>query len=146
MDGFSIASGAAGLVSLGLTVCQGLLKFYESCKGAEEDVKRMYDSVEQVTKTLKYLQHPIHQGRFSRDVAARVEESIQMCENGLFALRKKLLKILDASQGTAGWSSKLKSQFQRTLYPFRESTIVKLKEICSDLQSSLVLALETLQM
>ena len=146
MDGFTIASSAAGLVSLGLTVCHGLLKFYESWKGAEEDVKRMYSSVEQLTKTFIYLRRSIQQSQFSRDVVARVEESINMCENGLLALRKKLLKINGASQGMAGWSYKLRSQFHRALYPFKESTIVKLKEICSDLQSSLGLALETLQM
>ena len=146
MDGFTVASSAAGLVSLGLTVCHGLLKFYESWKGAEDDVKRMYSSVEQLTKTFIHLRRSIQHGQFSRDVVARVEESIRMCENGLLTLQKKLLKINGATQGNAGWSYKLRSQFQRALYPFKESTIVKLKEICSDLQSSLALALETLQM
>lgn len=146
MDGFTIASSAAGLVSLGLKVCDGLLKFYESWKGAEEDVKRMYSSVEQLTKTFIYLRRSIQQSHFSRDVVARVEESIHMCENGLQTLQKKLEKINRVSQGINGWSYKLRSQFQRALYPFKESTIVKLKEICSDLQSSLGLALETLQM
>ena len=146
MDGFTIASSAAGLVSLGLTVCHGILKFYESWRGAEEDVKRMYSSVEQLTKIFICLRRSTQQVRFSKDVVARVEESIQMCENGLVALEKKFLKINGASQGIAGWSHKLRSQFQRALYPFKESTIVKLKEICSDLQSNLGLALQTLQM
>ena len=146
MDGFTIASGAAGLVGLGLTLCQGLLKFYESWKGAEEDVKRMYSSVEQLAKTFILLRRSIQQGQFSKDVVAGVEESIQTCENGLLSLRKKLLKINGASQGNAGRSYRLRSQFQRVLYPFKESTIAKLKEICSDLQSNLALALETLQM
>lgn len=146
MEGLAVASGAAGLVSLGLTVCQELLKFYESWKGAEDDVKRMYGSVEQLTKTFIYLRRSIRQNQFSGDVVARVEESIRMCENGLLALRKKLLKINCASQANGGWSHKLRSQFQRGLYPFKESTIVKLKEICSDLQGNLGLALETLQM
>ena len=146
MEGFAVASSAAGLVSLGLTVCQGLLKFYESWKGAEDDVKRMYNSVEQLAKTFISLRRSIRQSQFSRDVVARVEESILMCENGLLTLKKKLSKINSASQANGGWSHRLRSQFQRALYPFKESTIVKLKEICSDLQSNLVLALETLQM
>ena len=146
MEGFAATSSAAGLVSLGLTVCQGLLKFYESWKEAEDDVKRMYSSVEQLTKTFVYLRRSIRQNQFSRDIVARVEESIRMCENGLQALRKKLLKINSASQANCGWSHKLRSQFQRALYPFKESTIVKLKEICNDLQCNLTLALETLQM
>lgn len=146
MEGFAVASSAAGLVSLGLTVCQGLLKFYESWKGAEDDVKRMYNSVERLTKTFISLRRSIRQSQFSRDIVASVEESILMCENGLLTLEKKLSKINSASQANGRRSHRLRSQFQRALYPFKESTIVKLKEICSDLQSDLVLALETLQM
>lgn len=146
MEGVAVASSAAGLVSLGLTLCQELLKFYGSWKGAEEDVKRMYSSVEQLTKTLIYLRRSIQQSQFSRDVVARVEESIRMCKSGLMALQKKLVKITNALQANRGWSHKLRSQFERALYPFKESTIVKLKEICSDLQGNLALALETLHM
>ncbi len=146
MEGFTVASGAAGLVSLGLTVCQGILKFYESWKGAEDDVKRMYSSVEQLTKIFIHLRRSIHQSQFSRDDVTRVEESIRMCESGLMTLQKKLSKINSVSQANSGWSHKLRSQFQRALYPFKESTIVKLKEICIDLQRNLALALETLQM
>ena len=146
MEGFAVASSAAGLVSLGLVLCDELLKFYESWKGAEDDVKRMYSSVEQLTKTLIYLRRAIQQSQFSRDVVASVEESIRMCESGLMALQKKILKITNALQANRGWGHKLRSQFERALYPFKESTIVKLKEICSDLQGNLALALETLQM
>ncbi len=146
MEVFTVASSAAGLVSLGLTVCTGLLKFYESVKGAEEDVKGMYSSIEQLTKTFTYLRSSIQQSQFSKDVVARVEESIRMCESGLVALQKKLSKISNAVQANRGWSHKLRSEFQRALYPFRESTIVRLKEICRDLQGNLALALETLQM
>ena len=146
MEGFAVASSAAGLVSLGLTLCQELLKFYESWKGAEDDVKRMYGSVEHLTKTLICLRRSIQQSQFSQDVVARVEESIRMCESGLAALQKKISKIAKSLQANCGWSQKLRSQFQRALYPFKESTIVKLKEICSDLQVNLALALETLQM
>lgn len=146
MEGFAVASGAAGLVSLGLVLCHELLNFYESWKGAEDDVKRMYSSVEQLAKTLIYLRRSIQQSQFSKDVVASVEESIRMCESGLVALQKKILKITNASQANRGWSRKLRSQFERALYPFKESTIVKLKEICNDLQGNLALALETLQM
>ena len=146
MDGFTVASSAAGLVSLGLTICQALLKFYGSWKGAEDDVKRMYNSVEVLTKTFTCLRRSIGQSRFNKDVVARVEESIRMCESDLVALKKKISKINSVLQADRGWSQKLRSQFQRTLYPFKESTIVKLKEICSDLQANLTLALETLQM
>lgn len=146
MEAFAIASSTAGLVSLGLTVCQGVLKFYESWKGAEDDVKRMYSSVEQLTKTFICLKLSLQQNQLSRDVVERVEESIRICESGLKALQKKIAKINKSLQANRGLSQMLRSQFHRALYPFKESTIAKLKEICSDLQANLGLALETLQM
>lgn len=146
MEGFAVASSAAGLVSLGSTVCEKLLRFYASWKGAADDVERMYSCVEVLTKNFMCLRNSIPQARFSKDIVARVEESIAMCESDVLALKKKLSKISSVLQANHGWSHKLRSQFHRGLYPFKESTIVKLKEICSDLQGNLTLALETLQM
>ena len=146
MEGLAVASSAAGLVSLGLTICEGLLKFYASWKGAEVDIKSMYSSVEMLTKTFICLRNSIRQSRFSKDIVAIVEESIAMCKSGVEALKRKLSKINSVLQANHGWNHRLRSQFHRALYPFKESTVVKLKEICSDLQSNLTLALETLQM
>ncbi|KAM0804719.1 hypothetical protein BDR22DRAFT_799687 [Usnea florida] len=145
MEGLAVASSAAGLVSLGLTICEGLLKFYASWKGAEDDIKCMYSSVEVLAKTFICLRNSIQQSRFSRDIVAIVEESIAMCKSGVEALKRKLAKIDSVLQANHGWSHRMRSQFHRALYPFKESTIVKLKEICSDLQGTLTLALETLQ-
>ena len=146
MEGFAVASSAAGLVSLGLTICEGLLNFYASWKGAEDDIKSMYSSVEVLTKVFICLRNSIQQTRFSKDIVAIVEESIATCKSGVEALKRKLSKINSVLQANYGWSHRLRSQFHRALYPFKESTIVKLKEICSDLQGNLTLALETLQM
>ena len=146
LEGLGVASNVAGLVSLGISVCRGILDYYASWKDAEVDLKRMYSSVEALTKTFIVLRHLIEQNGFSSDSVTRVEESIAKCEGGIANLQKKLSKIKISTQASQQRSHRLKVQFQRALYPFRESTLVKLKEICNGLRDDLLFAMETLQM
>lgn len=45
MEPLGLSSGAAGLISLGISVCQGLLDYYRSWKYAEDQVAYMYESI-----------------------------------------------------------------------------------------------------
>jgi ankyrin repeat domain-containing protein 50 len=144
-DALGVASVAAGLISLGIVLCQGILNYYGSWKDAGSDVQRMYASTEALTKTFILLKLSIENKKFNRDIVIRVNESIDSCEDGINDLKKKLKKIELVSLDDQ-WSGKVKAQFRRTLYPFKESTLVKLKEITSGLQDQLNLATTALQM
>lgn len=146
MEGFGVAANAAGLISLGLSICHELLKFYSAWKEAEVDLKRMYGTVESLTRTLLCLNRSIRQPLLGKEVVTRVEETIAMCETGISSLQRKISKIQLTKDVNDGWKKKFKAQLHRASYPFKESTIIKLKEICDDLQDHLALALETLQM
>ena len=144
-DAFGAASAAAGLISLGITLCQGILNYYGSWKDAESDVRRTYASTEALTKTFILLKLSIENKKFHRDIVARVNESIDSCEDGINELKKKLKKV-EAVSLDDGWSGKAKAQFRRTLYPFKERTLVKLEKITRELQDRLGLAMNVLQM
>ena len=144
MEALGLSSGAAGLISLGITVCQGLLDYYRSWKDAEDRVAHMYASIEALTETFKLLDSAIHSKVLSHDSVQRVEESIRSAEKGLYSLRKKLDKVrLVPLQ--SGWKAKGMAQFRRTLFPFKESTLARLKELGIELRQDLTLALEVLQ-
>lgn len=51
----SIAAGAAGLVSLGITVCSGLLDYCNAWKDQHTDVSRMCQPLEALNGTSKLL-------------------------------------------------------------------------------------------
>ena len=144
MEALGLSSGAAGLISLGLTVCQGLLDYYHSWKDAEDRVTQMYASIEALGETFRLLESAIEPKVFSRRSVQRVEESIRSAEMGLQSLRKKLDKIRLVPLQT-GWKAKGMAQFRRTLFPFKESTLAKLKELGIELRQNLSLALEVLQ-
>lgn len=146
MEALGLSSGAAGLISLGITVCQGLLDYYHSWKDAEDQVAHMYVSIESLTETFRLLESAIEPELFSRGSVQRVEESIRSAERGLQSLRKKLDKIrLVSVPPELGWKAKGMAQFRRTLFPFKESTLAKLKELGIELRQNLMLALEVLQ-
>ena len=147
LEAFGIASNAAGLVSLGLTVCHGLLKYYDSWKEAESDMKKMYTSIETLTRIFTALKSTLNSPCLNMDLVHRVEASIGACEDGIGCLHKKLQKINMTTQSMSGkWDAKMRLKLQRALYPFKESTLVKLKEVSNGLLDNLRLALEVLQL
>lgn len=78
MDPLSISAGAAGLISIGITICNGLLGYYKSYKDAEDNVTRTYNSIEALTKTLILIHLSTQHKSFNPDIVVRVEESITM--------------------------------------------------------------------
>ena len=144
MEGLGAASGAAGLLSVAITVCQSLLDYYHSWKDAEDNVAKTYVSIEELTKILKLLATAIGYKKFSGEIVSQVQDSIQSAAESLRNLEKKLDKVrVIAVQGD--WKDKAKAQFRRTLYPFKESTLVKLRELTSEARDNLSLALNLLQ-
>ena len=138
-----VASGAAGLLSLGIAVCQSLLDYYNSWKKAEDSVAKTYASIEELSKTLKLLAVVIDSKEFNGNIVDRVENSIESSTESLRKLERKLNKVRVVALQN-GWKDKAKAQFQRTLYPFKESTLAKLRESSSEARDNLSLALNVL--
>jgi len=146
LESIGIAASFAGLINLGISVCHGILEYYSSWKDAEDDLKRMYSSAEALTKTLVVLRRSIQHNVYGPDIVARVEECMSNCEDGIASLQRKLSKIKVTTQTGERRSQRFKAKLQRASYPFRESTLIKLMEICDDLQNDLGLAMNALQM
>jgi len=146
LEGVGVASNIAGLINLGLSVSYGIWKYYGTWRDAESDVKIMYNSIETLTKSFAILKDTLSKPCYDARLVGRVEDCIGSCEEGIGNLDKKLKKIQVTPQKAGGkWTSKTKAHLQRALYPFKESTLVKLKEISSELQDHLQLALTILQ-
>lgn len=143
MEALGVASGAAGILSLGIAVCQGLLQYYSSWKDAESEVAGMYDSIEALTQILLLLLPAIEHRDLDGNVVALIENHIVSCQQGIEQLRKKLDKVkITALQ--PGSSGKAKAQFWKTLYPFKESTLTKLQGMGNELRDQLSLSLDVL--
>lgn len=104
----------------------------------------MYRSIEALTRTFMILERSISSPKLNKDAIQRVNESTESCEQGISALNKKLAKIqLHTNQDS--WKERSWARLKGTLYPFKESTLINLKERCNELRDNLTLAVAALQ-
>lgn len=143
VEALGVASGVAGLISLRISACQGILAYYNVFRDSREDIDQMCASMENVAKTLLPIDLTIHQGHFDQNIIAAVESSIILCTQGIHTLKKKLNKIR-STETDSTLKTRLRNTKRRLLYPFKESTLAKLKEICHDLKTNLGLAIDAL--
>ncbi len=145
-DPLSIVSGAAGVASLGITVCNSLLQYYGSWKDRDSTLNTMYSQLESLGNTFALLERTLNEHNRNIDpaMAIRMRECVESCRGGVLKLEKKLLKVRKTSGlGPIGAFQDAK---RRALFPFKESTLVKMKEIVVDLRDDLAIALGVLQM
>lgn len=139
------AGSAVGIASLGIQVCQGLLSYYDSWKGYKPDIRRAYDSIDELCKTLALIKDFLDDKDLEEKRRQRVKECVNACNDRLEKLKEKLHKLQKYDK-PEGLGQKAWSEIQRAWYPLRESTLVKLREIADDAQERLKLALQVLQL
>lgn len=145
MAEFAVASGVAGVISLGLTVCQGLLKYYQSWKDSDKDIARTSDFLEQQSKTLHLLEQALNNRALTGGVADQVHECIASCKTSIERLQKRYEKI-KSTPDSGDLRGRFRAQRQKAMYPFKESTLAKLREDLTDLGENLAFALDILKM
>jgi hypothetical protein len=144
MAEFGVAGSAVGVISLGIQVCQGLMQYYGSWKDGRENIVTMCKSVGSLAETLKVLRKNVDGKSLAGDATKNVQSSMAACLGGIKELEDELARVQEVKGSNL--RSKIHEQGRRLLYPFRESTLVKLKEIVSDIRDNLSLAVETLHL
>lgn len=94
----------------------------------------MCASLKGLTKTFRLVKITIKDRKFNQPVIDRVTASIDLCETGVDELDAKLLNVKMIP--VKGNGDQIHGQNCRALYPFRESTPLKLREMISDLRDS----------
>jgi hypothetical protein len=144
MAEFDAAGRAVGVISVGIQACQGLIRFYRSWKDAPKTVSHMCKSVQSLEETLKVLKATIKDRGVATEAGTRVQNSIDACAASINELQGELIKV-QGINGSDIWS-KVHGQGRRLLYPFRESTLLKLKEIVDEVRENLSLAVDVLHL
>jgi hypothetical protein len=148
-DPFSAAGGAVGVISLGLTVCQGLLAYYGPFKTFHEQIDEVACRVSSLDGILNALQGVLINARIlsnspTAQSTAIAIDSIISCHNGLQRLRKMLEKCRNTRPGNNLLGSNI--QINQMLYPFRRDTLITLMETMNWLQANLSTSLQILNM
>lgn len=144
MAELGVAGSAVGIISLGIHVCQGLTQYYGSWKGAPKDVAQMCKSVQNLEETLKVLKVTIRDEGVATQAETGVQNSIDACTVSIDELQGELIRVQEV-KGSSIWS-KVHGQGRHLLYPFRESTLLKLKGIAAEIRENLSLAVDVLHL
>ncbi|KAI9885711.1 MAG: hypothetical protein M1823_002476 [Watsoniomyces obsoletus] len=147
MEAFAASGTAAGILSLGITVCGGLIEYYSSWKDHGEDISTTYKNIKDLEDVLKDLQSVLERGKFRPELSDGVDRRITACSFGLQKLQKKWNKVkkTDESGSTStSLRSRISDQARKMSYPFREKTLLKLQRTCDGLRTNLMLALAVL--
>lgn len=145
-DPFSVAGSAVGVISLGISVCQGLVNYYSAFKGQDDEVGEIVGKVERLRDLLEVLQHRLSSPRHRYSVSVtKVEQNIVACAMSLKKLDETLSKCTQESTPD-DLRHKLRATSRRMLYPFKQKTLQDLSATVSQCQSDLATAMHILQM
>lgn len=148
-DPFSVAGSAAGVISLGLAVCQGLLAYYGPFKLFHEQIDEVACRIAALDSMLKVLKTMLINARLlsaspTAPSTALAFDSILCCQEGLNRLKKTLEKCNNTRLADNLIASKI--QANRMLYPFKRETLMALMETMSWLQANLNTSLQMLNL
>jgi ankyrin repeat domain-containing protein 50 len=145
-DPLSVTAGAAGFISLAITVCQGLITYYKAWDGWEDDVRGAVQDVEDILKFLDLLNVRIV--KLSVDQADIVGQA-HTAKERIVAAVKKLETIRDkckAIPAENGESQRFRNLSRRSLYPFKQRTLRELQDAVRQARAGLTDLLQLLQM
>ncbi|KAL9131147.1 MAG: hypothetical protein Q9217_000848 [Psora testacea] len=123
-----IAASVAGLVSLGLKVCQGLTAYYKAYSKAEDDVKCLCFEVKALTQSLSSFKESIQNCHVNTDPESFVVDLIEACRARILDLDVELGKISNIRHDGRRSMRRVMSRTVRAMYPFKAATISSLRD------------------
>jgi hypothetical protein len=146
VEALGVAGSVVGIVSLGIQVAQGLLKYYESWKDQDQDISDMCVSLGSLLGTLMIISETIQPpAKFARSVTENVEKNIQRIKQAMDKLSDELGQALNLGLPKQGARALMRLHIRRALYPFKEQTLLNIQQVISEACSNLNTALHALQ-
>ncbi|KAL5045868.1 hypothetical protein BDW71DRAFT_72141 [Aspergillus fruticulosus] len=145
-DPLSIASGVAGLLSLGIQVTRSLVDFYSTYQDQDSDLIQITQNLGNLLVIFAALDNALksHRPRIDeQELLKSIDNSIWACKEIIKELEAECHKVQEVS--TTGFKGRIQSAGRRVAYPFRKSTLQKLEEDISEIRENLSLALDALQ-
>lgn len=141
-----MAGSAVGVVSLGLTVCQGLVEYYTAYQGQDEELDQAIEKVFRIASLLEVLQPRLESHRAPFPVAvSQAEDCIIACSEPIHALQEFLQKYRQ-DNASENIPEKLRTFGRKALFPFRRGTLQSLRKMLAECQTNLGTAISILQM
>ncbi|KAK5690618.1 hypothetical protein LTR97_012174 [Elasticomyces elasticus] len=133
-----VVGGVVGVLSLGIQVCQNLTWYYGSWKDCPKDVTATLSSIDSLRRTLDLFTLLCADSGLHPHTKLRVEDCVRSCTEALRALEDENKKFELEEPASS------KAMMHKFAYPFRASTLAKLKETVGEVLGQLSLAVQIL--
>lgn len=146
-ESLAVASGIAGLLSLGIQVTQSLVNFYTAYKDQGTDLAKITQNLDNLQSIFRALKVAVDERRSradTQDLLREVDEAVQKSEEVIAELHSECEKFHKVS--ATSLKDCVRVAGRRAAYPFRKSTIQKLEEDVSDIRENISFALDVLQL
>ena len=142
-DPLSIIASAGGIISLGITVCQGLIDYCQAFAGQYQDVRVAVEDLHGLEKSLAALRDSL---THRPDLLNLVQPYIVTLRGRINDLQPILGRFREHVSRQHAFKDKVKTATQRTLYPFKKGMVKELRDAVRHAQGNLSLALQVVQM
>jgi hypothetical protein len=144
-DPLSVAGLAAGVVSLGIQVSQGITAYIDALQCRDDDIASVKKRNDSLRKMLRVIETPRSHLEGDHQVATTaIRECLDSCNTELIALDNFVIHLTTCDESTTGFIDKVKNKSKRLLYPFSRSKLEQLETRLRDANMALQLALQIL--
>ena len=145
-DPASLAGTAIGVVSLGIQVTQGLVKYYKAWAGQKAEINDILSNLEHERDILGLLQVRLNEVPQEHALEVqRVEDSIVRAEHKFRGL-DNILQRCKQTPASTDVKDCARNAVRSVLYPFKQDTIRDLRVHVGEVGRILALAIEILQL
>ncbi|OHF02485.1 hypothetical protein CORC01_02180 [Colletotrichum orchidophilum] len=142
-ESVGLAASVAGLVSLGLQITGGIVKYLDAFEGRHDELTSVKEQNDNLTVTLRAMQTTLsglqHQ---NPEVTTAVAQNIQSCEKELSAVEALCENLSDGDGKT--WPKRLMNNKKKLTYAFHQSKLQHLAQRLQQAHGILQLAMANL--
>ena len=148
-DPLTVAASTAGIVSLGLQVCDGLINYCRAWKSHDRDIEEALDNLTDLEFTLKLLSENLslveNLDDTNADNLAGARHKIRSCTAALNKLHGTLIEF-EAIDQPAGFLDKLHNVRLKSTSYFNKEKLRGLRASVSETQNNLGSAIQILSL
>ncbi|KAJ5088469.1 hypothetical protein N7456_012085 [Penicillium angulare] len=142
-DPFSVASGAIGIISLGIEVSGRIVSYCQAWQDYGDDIQRFGAKADSVRTLLKRVRELLEEIRITDpEIAGDMERTVADLQMKVEQLHETLQRYRPALDSGP---KRLRTQLKKAAHPFRKDTLNKMWHDLDDMEQSLQIALNLLR-
>ncbi|KAL8858973.1 MAG: hypothetical protein Q9178_004454 [Gyalolechia marmorata] len=149
MDPFSTVAGAAGIVTLGLQVCGGFIRYCNEWKSYNKDIEETLEKLTELEHTLKTIGETL---RIVEDIDYSTTDNLQLARRKIYSTQANLNKLysglneVESIDDPAGMLDKVHNLRLRSTRFFSREKFNSWRSSITEIHSNLLSAIQFLQL